>query len=480
MTAAAFAQPGDATLMSWTIRDALAATGAQAHPGLRCDLSFLAVTTDSRAVPRDSLFFALRGPRYDAHAFVADALRAGAAAAVVDHPLPSVPAERLLVVPDVLRALGDLAAATRARYPVRVVGVTGSNGKTTTKEMIAAVCGAAAYEPPCTRVLKSTGNLNNLIGLPLTLLQLRGDEAVAVLEMGMNQPGEIGRLTDIARPDYAVVTNVGPVHLAGVGGTIEGVAAAKGELFAHLTRDAVIAVNVDDQWVQRIAANFPGRRVTFGRGATVTARAVTEHGTEGLSFDLMIEGRGARVRLPLLGRHNVDNALAAAAIGHALGHSMEVIVRGLETTAAVGMRLQVHRLANGVTIINDAYNANPSSVGAALAALTRLPGRHVVVLGSMRELGDESRRAHHQVGERAGSLGVDQLVLFGEEAEAMAEGARAAGLQSDRIQVCNSHAEAAAAVVARWQRGDMVLVKGSRGMQMEAVVRLLEGALEAP
>jgi UDP-N-acetylmuramoyl-tripeptide--D-alanyl-D-alanine ligase len=480
MTAAAFAQSGDATLMSWTMQDVLAATGAQADAGVCRDLNFAAVTTDSRAVPRDSLFFALRGPRHDAHAFVAEALRAGAAAAVVDRALPSVPAGRLLLVPDVLRALGDLAAATRARYPVQVVGVTGSNGKTTTKEMIAAVCEAAAYEPPRARVLKSAGNLNNLIGLPLTLLQLRGDEAVAVLEMGMNQPGEIGRLTDIARPDYAVVTNVGPVHLAGVGGTIAGVAAAKGELFAHLAPDAVIAVNVDDAWVQRIAAAFPGRRVTFGRGGTVTARAITERGTEGLSFELVIGACSAPVRLPLIGRHNVDNALAAAAVGYALGHSLEVIVRGLEATAGVGMRLQVHRLANGVTIINDAYNANPSSVGAALAALTRLPGRHVVVLGAMRELGDESRRAHHQVGERAGSLGVDQLVLLGEEADAMAKGARAAGLRADRIQVCTSHAEAAEAVVARWQPGDMVLVKGSRGMQMEAVVRLLEGAREAP
>jgi UDP-N-acetylmuramoyl-tripeptide--D-alanyl-D-alanine ligase len=467
------------TPMNWTFDDVLTATGGTAPrgaAGLRID----SITTDSRHIQPGALFFALRGEHHDGHAFVAAALRQGAVGAVVDHLPADVPADQLIRVPDTLTALGDLAAWTRTQSPLRVVAVTGSNGKTTTKEMIAAICAAATFPPPRTRVLKTEGNLNNLIGLPLTLLRLQGDEAVAVVEMGMNQPGEIARLTAIAHPDYAVVTNVGPAHLEGVGGTIAGVAAAKGELFAGLSPDATIAVNADDEWVRRIAAPFPGRKITFGEHGEVRARSVVDFHADGVAFDLVMDGRSAKVRLRLIGAHNVHNALAAAAIGHAMGLDADCIVHGLESAAVPAMRMQMARLANGVTLINDAYNANPSSVEAALVALRRGPGRSVVVLGDMWELGDEARRAHHTVGERAAALGVHQLVVLGEFAGVMADGARAAGLAADAVQVCGSHAEAAAAVVARWQPGDTVLVKGSRGMHMEDVVRLLERAGSPP
>jgi UDP-N-acetylmuramoyl-tripeptide--D-alanyl-D-alanine ligase len=480
MTAAAFVHRVDATFMSWTVQDVLAATGARAALDLRRDASFVGVTTDSRTATPGTLFFALRGPRYDGHDYVGAALQKGAGAAVVEHPPVGIDPRLLLRVPDALHALGDLAAWTRARYPVRVVAVTGSNGKTTTKEMIAAVCQAAKVGPSGTGILKTEGNLNNLIGLPLTLLRLCGDEAVAILEMGMNQPGEIARLTEIAQPKVAVITNIGPVHLAGVGGTIAGVAAAKGELFAGLSADAVIAVNVDDEWVQRVAGPFRGRKITFGRTGEISARGVTDLGTDGVGFDLVIGAQRTPVRLRLLGLHNVSNALAAAAIGHALGCDSAAIAQGLEQTQAVHMRMQIQHLPNGITVINDAYNANPSSVGAALEALTRLPGRRLVVLGEMRELGDESRRAHLEIGERAASLGVEYLFLLGEYADAMADGARAGGLPDDRVHVCRSHAEVAEAVVAGWRPGDTVLVKGSRGMEMEEVVRLLEGARDEP
>jgi UDP-N-acetylmuramoyl-tripeptide--D-alanyl-D-alanine ligase len=466
--------------MSWRLHDVLAATAGVMDAGAAATVTCAAVATDSRRMVPGALFVALRGVQHDGHEFVPAALRHGAVAVLVDHPVAGVDPHRQILVADTLRALGDLAAWTRRQSAVRVVAVTGSNGKTTTKELIATICAAADFPPPCPRVLKTEGNLNNLIGLPLTLLGLQGDEAVAVVEMGMNRPGEIARLTAIARPDYAVVTNVGPAHLEGVGGTLAGVAAAKGELFAGLAPDATIAVNCDDEWVRRIAAPFPGRQVTFGRAGDVRAGAVVDLGTDGVAFDLHVGGRCAKVRLRLIGAHNVMNALAAAAIGHAMGLPLDVIASGLQRATPPSQRMQIVRLANGVTLINDAYNANPSSVEAALQALRRLSGRPVVVLGDMRELGDESRRAHYLVGERAASLGVRRLFLLGAHAADVADGARAGGLAPDAMHIGASHAEVAAAVVAQWQPGDCVLVKGSHGMRMDEVVRLLEGTGTSP
>lgn len=458
--------------MFWTAADVTKAIGGETSAPSSC--AFTSVTTDSRAVVADSLFFALQGPNHDGHAYVAQALKEGAAAAVVQADAPGVPAQRLIRVPDTLVALGDLAAWTRRQVPLRVVGITGSAGKSSTKELMAGVC-SAAY-PRDGAVLKSEGNFNNLIGLPLTLLRMRGDEDVAVLEMGMNRRGEIARLAEIAKPDFALVTNVGLAHAEGVGGGIEGVAAAKGELFAGLGDDATIAVNLDDAWVCRIAERFSGRRVTFGRDGDVQAHNVRDLGFEGVAFDLQIAGSTLAVRLRLVGVHNVSNALAAAAVGHAIGFRLEVIASGLERTVGMSMRMEVVRLGNGVTVINDAYNANPSSVDAALEALRRCPGRSVVVLGEMRELGAESRRAHLRIGERAASLGIDQIVLLGPQTEAVAEGARNAGMPANRVVVCDSHAEVAAAVAAQWRAGDTVLVKGSHSMRMEEVVRFLESA----
>jgi len=465
------------TAMHWTLQDVLTATGGSAAPHSDGGRGFDSVTTDSRTITPGALFVALRGARNDAHEFVADALRNGALCALVERAVAGVSPSRLVCVANTLKALGDLAAWTRAVHPLRVVAITGSNGKTTTKEMVASICSAAIGADG---VRKSEGNYNNLIGLPLTLLQLRGDETVAVLEMGMNHPGEIARLTEIARPNYAVITNVGSAHLEGVGGTLAGVAAAKGELFAGLDRDAVIAINREDAWVRRLAASYPSRAITFGRDGDVRARDVAEQAGDGVAFNLHIGAHSAPVRLRLIGQHNVMNALAAAAISHAMGLPLAEIAQGLERTTGPAMRMMTARLANGVTLINDTYNANPSSVEAALVALRRFSGRPVVVLGEMWELGDESRRAHFGVGERAASLGVQQLFLLGAQAEAMAAGARAGGMQADAIHICGSHAEVAASVVAHWQPGDTVLVKGSRGMKMEEVVRLLEGAESSP
>jgi UDP-N-acetylmuramoyl-tripeptide--D-alanyl-D-alanine ligase len=438
-------------------------------------MSFDSVSTDSRSIPPGCLFVALHGQSYDGHSFVTDALARGARAALVHRAVPGAPENLLIHVPDTLRALGDLAAWTRRRHSaMQVVAITGSSGKSTTKELMASICAVSYPEPKA--VLKTEGNLNNLIGLPITLLRLNGSERVAVLEMGMNRPGEITRLSEIACPDYGLITNIGLAHAEGVGGSIAGVAAAKGELVRSLNKDATMVVNVDDPWVRSVTADFAGRRVTFGAGGEVQSHRIRDLGFDGIAFDLHVAGSSAAVRLRLVGAHNVSNALAAAALGHAMGFRLEVIVAGLERTVGMSMRMEVVRLRNGVTVINDAYNANPSSVEAALEALQRFSGRSVVVLGEMRELGAESRRAHQRIGEHVASLGIDQVILLGPETEHIAAGARAGGIHPSRIVRCNSHAEAAAQIVAQWRVGDTVLIKGSHSMRMEEIVRLLESA----
>ncbi len=454
--------------MQWTIGEILQATGGQS--ALPPERVVSAIVTDSRAAAPGAVFVALKGERHDGHDFVGAALSQGCEAALVEHVPPGVPRERCLVVPDTLTALGDVAGWTRQRQGWLVVGLTGSTGKTTTKEMIASICASARGAD---KVLKTKGNFNNLVGLPITILQAAGTEETAVLEMGMNRFGEIRRLARIAKPNIALITNIGLAHAAGVGGTQAGVARAKGELIEELAADATLVVNLEDEWVCRLARGFTGRKIGYGAGGEVQAHWVRDLGADGVVFELSAAGARARVRLRLVGTHNVSNALAAAAVGLAMGFRVEVIAAGLEAVDVVDGRMVVVRLRNGVTVVDDTYNANPSSVEAALKALRRFPGRPLVVLGEMLELGGESRRAHQQVGERAAALDVRLLVLLGEETKATAEAAVAAGLAPDRVHHCANHAEAAELVRRVWRSGDTVLVKGSHSLHMEEVVRLL-------
>jgi UDP-N-acetylmuramoyl-tripeptide--D-alanyl-D-alanine ligase len=467
--------------MVWTGQEIMTATAAAGDAAGVAGMVCEAVSTDSRRAAPGVLFVALRGARHDGHDFAAEALRAGASAVLVERLAEGVDKRRALVVPDTLRALGDLAAYTRRRWGGRVVAITGSNGKTTTKEMLAAICERSSLPREHLRergrvrigtgggVLKTQGNENNLIGLPLTLLRLAGDEAVAVLEMGMNAPGEIARLSAIAAPDVGLITNVGPAHLEGLG-SIAGVAAAKGELFAAMDAAATIVVNMDDDWVARLAAGFRGRRIEFGSGRAVSASAIDDRGLHGVAFTLHVGARAAPVRLRMTGRHNVQNALAAAAAAHGLGVDLGRIAAGLAAAEPPKMRMQVIRLANGVTVVNDAYNANPASSEAALDAIARTPGRAIAVLGEMRELGAESAVLHRRVGAHAAACGVHWLLAVGPLAEEIAAGARAAGTGLE-VTVCDDAAGAAAVLIARWQPGDAILIKGSRGADDEDAVR---------
>ncbi|MFZ5776498.1 MAG: UDP-N-acetylmuramoyl-tripeptide--D-alanyl-D-alanine ligase [Thermodesulfobacteriota bacterium] len=465
---------------SWTLSQVLLATGGRFVAGDTVG-HFRRISTDSRAVEPGDLFVALVGDRFDGHAFVAQAVQRGATGVLVSERPVEPLAVPVVQVSDTLRGLGDLAAYHRCRLTdLRVIGITGSCGKTTVKEMTAAI-----FEQEYS-VLKTKGNLNNLIGLPLSLLPADDRHEYAVLEMGMNQPGEIARLTEIADPDIACITNVREVHLEGLG-DIGGVARAKGELFAGVKSWGCLAVNMDDSRVRALARRCPQRKITFGRDPRAQVRGIQLRnlGERGMAFTLVIGKHSARVRIQGLGAHNVTNALAAAAMAHAAGIGFPQIVSGLALFKPTDKRLQVQELLGGVRLINDAYNANPTSMLAALETLRRMDRAHrkIAILGDMLELGVKSAAAHRQVGEGAARQGMDYLLAVGNFAGEMVEAARKAGMATDRaIHFDNKNA------IARWLRqasqagrigaGDWVLLKGSRGMRMETIVQDLGAVRE--
>ncbi len=461
----------------FALDEVLAATGGELL-GLGACTHFPGLTTDSRTLRAGELFIAIRGDAHDGHDFVVEAAGRGAGALIVERAA----LERLsarpsgcstIVVRDSLVALGDLAAFHRRRYRLRVVAITGSNGKTTTKEMLAAVL-ERAYGAG--RVLRTTGTQNNLVGLPLTLLRLGGGEAAAILELGMNAPGEMWRLAEIARPDVGVVTCVAPAHLERLG-SLRGVAEAKGELYRRLAPSATAVVNADDAMVCASAEVFPGRKVRFGTtmdGTMVRAEDVVDHGLDGVTFRLVVERQAFPVRMAVPGRHNVTNALAAAAVAHALGLPPEDVPAGLEAFQPARMRMEVVQLPTGVTVLNDAYNANPASMTAALRTLAASRGRRrVAALGEMRELGAGAEAGHREVGVEAARAGLDALFLLGPHAGAVRAGAEATGMASDTIVVATDHDDLAAHLATYCRRGDILLIKGSRGAAMERVLRRL-------
>jgi UDP-N-acetylmuramoyl-tripeptide--D-alanyl-D-alanine ligase len=453
--------------VSWTLPEILAATGGELlrwGPG-----PFRGFSTDTRQMRAGEAFVALRGPRFDGHEFAAGALARGATGVVVDKNV-SLPNDVASIrVGDGLRALGDLAAARRRTLPLRVVGVTGSNGKTTTKEMIAAVLSSRGA-----KVAKSPGTENNLVGLPHTLLRLTGDEGFAVLEMGMNHPGEIWRLAEIARPNVGVITNVAPAHLEGVG-SLANVAAAKEELALGLAPAGILIVNARDPRLVAIAERFAGRKVLVGGNGPL--RLLSSSPTaNGQKIEVEVEGRRASVDLAIRGGHNVENALLAIATGLALGVDLDAALAGLATFTPLAMRLQVVVTPNGARILNDAYNANPASMEAALAVLAAEPARRkLAVLGEMWELGAEAARYHREIGAAAARAGVDRLLAVGRYSVDMAAGAVEAGLSSTLVECCESAVEAATRLESRLTEGDVVLVKGSRGAKMEEIVARLGG-----
>jgi len=428
------------------------------------DRAFDRAVIDSRQVQPGDLFFALRGEHRNGHDFVQDALARGAAGLVVERPLEAPPEVAVFQVSDSLSALQRLAAHWRARHDVRVVGVTGSVGKTTCKEIIAAVLGTRR------RVLKSTANLNTEIGLPLTLLELTADHQCSVLEMAMYGPGEIDLLCHIARPQIGVVTNVGPVHLERLG-SIAAIAAAKAELVAALPPDGVAVLNGDDPSVAAMASRTKAHVLLYGQSQHCHIRGddLASHGLEGISFRLTYEGRDRRVEAPLPGRHHLYPALAAAAVGLAEGMTLAEVATALRE-ARPELRLRVLTASGGATILDDSYNASPQSMLAALDLLAELPGRRIALLGEMRELGTAEEEGHRQVGQRAVAC-ADLVMVVGERARPLYEAARAQG--PAEVRFLASTQEAAPILREELQPGDYLLVKASRAVALESVVDAL-------
>lgn len=432
------------------------------------------VSTDTRSIAAGSAFVALRGERFDGHDFLAEAARAGAACAVVARDrAPSAPAGLpALAVDDTLVALGAIARHHRLRFALPVVGVTGSNGKTTTREMIAAILTTRGP------VLKTEGNLNNEVGVPLTLLRLGPAHTAAVVEMGMNHRGEIARLTAIAEPRVGVVTNAFPAHLEGLG-TVDGVAEAKGELYKGLPADGVVVANADDPRMLHRARKSGRRVVTFSGGTDRDADVVVldflSRDPSGSRFLLGIGTKEVEVRLPLVGDHNAVNAAAAAAAALALGCTDREIVRGLGEVRPVGRRLRIERLPSGVLLVDDCYNANPASMKAALRTARQLAGegRALAVLGDMLELGPTEDDLHRELGRDAASAGLAALGAFGPRARLARDAAVAAGMPSSDTFHTEDPQALVALVRERLRPGDVLLVKGSRGMKLERLVEAL-------
>jgi UDP-N-acetylmuramoyl-tripeptide--D-alanyl-D-alanine ligase len=466
--------------MRWTVEQVVGALGVAPPAGLDPMARVAGVSIDSRTVRPGELFFAIRGPRHDGHSFVAGVLAAGALAGVVARErageFPETLRARLFVVDDTLAALQELArnltrAWREARPGRRLAAVTGSAGKTTTKEILAALL-AARF-----RVLKSEGNLNNDYGLPLTLLQLEDEDAV-VVELGMSRRGELARLATIAEPEIGIVTNVAPVHLEFFS-SLDEIALAKRELIEGLAGPQPVAVlNADDPRVSRFAEGFRGRVLTFGaaKSAMFRADAIEDRGAEGSAFEFVAPGGHARLELPLVGRHNVQNALAALAAASEWGIGAGAAQGMFAALKPASMRGEVLRFEEGFSVINDSYNSNPVALASMAALLTATPGyrRRILAAGEMLELGPASRELHRDAGRTAVALKeIDWILGVAGSAEELVRGAIEAGHPKDQARFFSSSQEAATFLAAFIARGDLLLVKGSRGVRMERIVEAL-------
>ena len=425
---------------------------------------------DSRTIRPGDVFFAVKGEKMDGHDFVHQAMEKGAVAAVVSRDKVSQLPSTLprIEVEDTLLALQRLATAVRKLWGKPLVGVTGSAGKTTTKEAIAHVLATRL------RVHKSEGNFNNHFGLPLMLLKLEPEHDVAVIEMGMSHAGEITALAKIAQPETGVVTNVAPVHLEFFD-SLAGIARAKYELIASLPATGTAVLNADDEYVSQFGRDFKGKVLKYGRSATANIRAenLMARGEQGSTFDVVVDGQRQPASLPLVGSHNVYNALAAIAVALDRGFDLGQAVRALETLRPADKRGQVVRLGN-ITVINDCYNSNPKALAAMVEALAGMPAqRRIVVAGEMLELGPSAAEMHRDSGRHIAGLGIDLLIGVRGLAQEMVSAAQAAGIQAKFMA---SPEEAGEWLRANAKEGDVVLLKASRGVKLEKALDIWKEA----
>ncbi len=466
-----------ATPIPWTIREILDATGGEALSA-GCPAPFPGICIDSRKIQPREVFVAIEGPRFDGHDFI-DAVVESRAGCLVLRRDKATRFSHLdlkamgiccIAVDDTVNALGDLASYRRRQADIPVVAITGSTGKTTTREMTVSIC-RRQFE-----TLSTSGNFNNEIGLPLTLFNLATDHRLAVVELGMNHPGEIHRLSAICSPDIGVITNIGPAHLEGLR-DVASVAKAKGELLENIRPGGTAVINADDAYARKLTAMAKTDVVLFGSGADASIRSENiERQEEAVSFVLVMPGKRVDVTLTVSGSFMVQNALAAAAAAHLLQIHPETIKAGLESFRPVEGRMMIYRTDNGAYIIDDTYNANPMSMAAAINALADFSGKGkgVLVAGDMLELGEQAAYYHEQIGKIAAGAGLSRMYLTGAHAGQVAHGAKAAGMSGKGILI-GSKADIVKDLASVLEPGDWVLVKGSRSTGMEEIVDRMAG-----
>src|SRR5437660_218175 len=422
------------------------------------------IGTDSRTIKKGELFVALRGENFDGHKFVEAAAKAGAAGAIVDlNWKGKVPAKFAIIrAQDTLIAYQNIAANYRKSLPLKVLAITGSNGKTSTKDFAASVLGRKF------RVTKTQGNFNNHVGLPRTILEATSQDEVAVWEIGMNHPGEVAPLAKIAAPDAAIITNVGVAHIEFMG-TREAIAKEKGALAEAVGANGTVILNADDSFSKDIAGRTSARVIFAGTKEGTIHAIDIQQSADGSEFTILEGAHQCRAQLPVPGLHMVQNALLAIAAGRAFGLSLEEAAAGLASAPLTKARLQIKEI-NGVQFLDDSYNANPDSMRAALQTLVELDtdGKRIAVLGEMRELGKESERGHEEVGEAAAAFGVDHLIGIGEMGAIISRAAKKAGLE--KSSVVGSTSEAAELLLEMAAPGDLILIKGSRLARTEDVI----------
>jgi len=459
---------------NWTIGDVVRACRGRLLQGWR-DWKIRGISTDSRTLLPGELFVALPGERFDGHEFIGQALARKAIGVVVKEGWTGRTAGRefaRIEVEDTICALGMMAGAYRSHYFLPVVAITGSCGKTITKELTASVLSTQK------RVLKNPGSFNNHIGLPLTLFNLSVNHEVAVVELGASRVGEIRYLSQICQPTIGVITNIGDAHL-GYFGSRQEITRAKGELLEFIPEEGHTLLNADDSQTKELRSRCRAKVITFGinQNADVKATRVEFQGRKGMYFCINEE---VDIHLPLPGIHSVYNALAAAAVARILGYQWDSIKSGLEKTgSAVSLRTEISYLLEGIILINDAYNANPQSMQASLEVLDQLAdGRKIAVLGDMLELGPEEIKAHYQLGKLVASKKIDYFFAVGERSAICAQAARKEGMKNDRVISCQSNKQALKMLIPVIRPGDTILVKGSRRMRMEEITSELQGYLQ--
>ncbi|EPR08255.1 UDP-N-acetylmuramoyl-tripeptide--D-alanyl-D-alanine ligase [Ruminiclostridium papyrosolvens] len=428
-------------------------------------MTFNGVTTDSRKVTKDSLFIPLIGEKFDGHDYIEQCFKAGASVCLTSKQIPPVTGCSAVLVDDTAKALRDLAAWHRRKFDIPVVGITGSVGKTSTKDMVSCVLS----QKYC--VLKTQGNFNNEIGLPLTVLNIDNSHESAVIEMGMSGFGEISRLTAIARPRIAIITNIGVSHIEKLGSQ-EGILKAKLEILEGLDKDGLVVLNGDDPLLRPLKGKLPFRTVFYGMnsGNDYTALNYQTLGEQGTSFEITVNGCGYNIEIPVPGIHNVYNALAAIAAGIEMKIPMEIIVDGIKQFSPGNMRQSIIN-HNGIKIINDAYNASPQSMQAAINVLEEISSgsRSIAVLGDMFEMGEMSKDLHYSVGDFIKNKKINYLVTVGQDSGMISQAVADSGNGEIKLHHFENNKEALKYILGIVTPGDYVLIKGSRGMKMEEI-----------